>query len=41
MYAGAGTARLGVDALYAADASRAEGSDVRVMSVNMLVHMES
>ena len=29
------------DSLYAADASRAEGSDVRVMSVNMLVHMES
>lgn len=29
------------DPLYAADASRAEGSDVRVMSVNMLVHMES
>ena len=29
------------DSLYAADASLAEGSDVRVMSVNMLVHMES
>lgn len=29
------------DSLYAADASRAEGTDVRVMSVNMLVHMES
>lgn len=29
------------DSLYAADVSRAEGSDARVMSVNMLVHMES
>ena len=29
------------DSLYAADASRAEGCDARVMSVNMLVHMES